>query len=519
MSRRSNDLTVAKRGSGSSAKRADALLEESDAASLWSRLALQTSSDPHEREANETARLGVTAPPSEGGVREHLGAKLGVDFSGVRVHRDDTGVEAEGAEAIAAGADVRLAPGRYRPESPSGRALLAHEFAHVAQQRAVPRMAYRPGGFSLELQRLGREESSDQLRSNGATLLDAEMPLSPAPRGMQQRCIGCEGCKSDEEEDKSDAKDAGAPASSGDATATPKPPAPDPNLVAVQSVKSLRLEDDLRPQIAKKEAALQKKIDARRTAIEKYLKEVGETGEVGKALKADLAKSTEDVIAKPDSKHVNHELRDDIVAAKTTLDAQKSLVAGEEVKFHRLDTEFVKTDVVEALKAQGFTPAELKALMSQESLDLTIQDTEGDIAGLGQLGAKEVTEVGGKPEDRLDDTKAILLAAKVLAHKAQQLKALLDPAPTGLEFKKFVYGAYNAGQSTIAEAQRQAKTMKRSTATWNGLIELGAGKTDADKKAATPLAKAIAIKLPKLDKVKKYNETTGYVEKILRRLK
>lgn len=125
---------------------------------------------------------------SETGVRQQVGSFLGFDFSGVRIHRESAAVAAEGAHAVAAGADVYLAPGRFRPDLPLGRALLAHELTHVAQQEAAPRQ-----GLSLEA--LRGERSSGRLAAHAATLSDPQGGLSPAPRGMRQRCAGCtSGC-------------------------------------------------------------------------------------------------------------------------------------------------------------------------------------------------------------------------------------------------------------------------------------------------------------------------------------
>ncbi len=93
-----------------------------------------------------SAFLGVNVVPSGGGaplpgeVRSTFGRLLGHDLSGVRVH---TGAEAarsaEGlsAEAYTVGDDVVFAAGRYAPQTRAGRELIAHELAHVAQQRSV----------------------------------------------------------------------------------------------------------------------------------------------------------------------------------------------------------------------------------------------------------------------------------------------------------------------------------------------------------------------------------------------
>jgi len=64
--------------------------------------------------------------------------RFDADFSQVRVHTDAPSAalaDAIGANAFASGADIAFAPGRYAPGSARGRELLAHELAHVAQQR------------------------------------------------------------------------------------------------------------------------------------------------------------------------------------------------------------------------------------------------------------------------------------------------------------------------------------------------------------------------------------------------
>jgi hypothetical protein len=60
---------------------------------------------------------------------------FGMDLSSVRVHE---GGEAQGWGAIAAarGDDLHFSPGSYQPGTPAGDELIAHELAHVHQQRA-----------------------------------------------------------------------------------------------------------------------------------------------------------------------------------------------------------------------------------------------------------------------------------------------------------------------------------------------------------------------------------------------
>jgi|GEM_PF-2165328 len=73
--------------------------------------------------------------PLPAALRERMERALGGDFSAVRVHE---GREARdvGAIAYARGEQLHFAPGRYEPGSVRGQALIAHELAHVVQQRA-----------------------------------------------------------------------------------------------------------------------------------------------------------------------------------------------------------------------------------------------------------------------------------------------------------------------------------------------------------------------------------------------
>ncbi|MCW5581070.1 MAG: DUF4157 domain-containing protein [Luteimonas sp.] len=78
-------------------------------------------------------------------VNAELARHYGRDFGDVRIHADaEAGATAIalGAEAYTIGRDIVFAPGAYRPGSPDGRKLIAHEAAHVVQQGARP----APGG-------------------------------------------------------------------------------------------------------------------------------------------------------------------------------------------------------------------------------------------------------------------------------------------------------------------------------------------------------------------------------------
>ncbi|MCP5524239.1 MAG: DUF4157 domain-containing protein [Verrucomicrobiales bacterium] len=90
-----------------------------------------------ERELVSMQSGGQPLPPP---LRRHLEARFGMDLSTVRVH---TGPQATRlneilhSHAFAVGEHVAFNEGRYQPDSEPGRFLLAHELAHVAQQRGA----------------------------------------------------------------------------------------------------------------------------------------------------------------------------------------------------------------------------------------------------------------------------------------------------------------------------------------------------------------------------------------------
>ncbi len=89
--------------------------------------------------------------PLEPQTRLAMESRFGHDFGRVRIH---TGPEADrsaaglGAHAYTLGLDVRFRQGRYRPDTPAGRALLVHELEHVvragARGPAVPKLQPDP---------------------------------------------------------------------------------------------------------------------------------------------------------------------------------------------------------------------------------------------------------------------------------------------------------------------------------------------------------------------------------------
>ena len=83
----------------------------------------------------EQARGG--GQPLDSKINQQVGGALGVNFGGVRVHTgpaSDQLNQAVSAKAFTTGSDIFFSQGAYKPDTTSGKRLLAHELTHVVQQ-------------------------------------------------------------------------------------------------------------------------------------------------------------------------------------------------------------------------------------------------------------------------------------------------------------------------------------------------------------------------------------------------
>ncbi len=102
------------------------------------------------------------------GVRSFFEARFGQDFGGVRIHADaaaGTQAAALQARAYTSGRDIVFGAGEYRPETPAGQQLLAHELAHTVQQSRgepfIQRQIAVGAGLSLNTQGFSVTKSGD----------------------------------------------------------------------------------------------------------------------------------------------------------------------------------------------------------------------------------------------------------------------------------------------------------------------------------------------------------------------
>ncbi|MBN2635898.1 MAG: DUF4157 domain-containing protein [Prolixibacteraceae bacterium] len=77
--------------------------------------------------------------PLDPNIKSEMEQGFGADFSGVKIHNDNESAQANqkiGAHAFTTGNDIFFNDGKYRPNSESGKKLIAHELTHTLQQGA-----------------------------------------------------------------------------------------------------------------------------------------------------------------------------------------------------------------------------------------------------------------------------------------------------------------------------------------------------------------------------------------------
>lgn len=184
----------------------------------------------------------------------------------------------------------------------------------------------------------------------------------------------------------------------------------------------------------------------------------------------------------------------------------------------------------------GLPPAALKSLLAQESnFDPTVINEYG-YAGIAQFGRDEAREVGlyvgvagSRSDERLNPSKAIPAAARLLNLKAQRLSELAFSRygqPDGAEFWKFVLAAYNGGEGTVALAMGHAYRAGLATARAKGLVgpaAVGFARHHASQwrnislgGTGSPLGQAAARYFPALA-TEKYYEISNYPAAIIAR--
>ena len=124
-------------------------------------------------------------------VRDEMQARLGHDFSDVKVHTDSQAHESArsvNAHAYTVGSSVVFQRDKYDPSSTEGKTMLAHELTHVVQQRSGPVDGTSAGGgikISDPSDRFEREASANADRVMSADVTPS-LAAGPSAAAVQR---------------------------------------------------------------------------------------------------------------------------------------------------------------------------------------------------------------------------------------------------------------------------------------------------------------------------------------------
>lgn len=130
-----------------------------------------------------TALLRSPGRPLEAGARGFMEPRLGRDLSDVRIHTGplaSRSAEAVTARAYTVGRNIVFRSGEYAPDTTEGRRLLAHELAHVLQQRpAKPApKTLRSSQVTAATSRVQRQDDAPPEQGSVTNLASTSPPLS-----------------------------------------------------------------------------------------------------------------------------------------------------------------------------------------------------------------------------------------------------------------------------------------------------------------------------------------------------
>lgn len=164
-------------------------------------LAVQTLVDGVQREAGEDSealpgaaglelelqrRRGAGSPLDEQ-ARGFLEPRLGADLGAVRVHTGGPAhalAQAVGAVAFTSGSDLYFSDGAYRPHTPEGLHLLAHEATHALQQARGPVSGQRLPGSGVSV-----SDPGDAFEREAEAAADAAMAMGEAAPVATQAAV------------------------------------------------------------------------------------------------------------------------------------------------------------------------------------------------------------------------------------------------------------------------------------------------------------------------------------------
>ena len=132
--------------------------------------------------------LGSAGRPLDDETRMSMESRFGRSFADVRVHTDTHAAESArdiSAAAYTSGTHIVFGAGRFAPQTPAGRRLLAHELAHVVQQRSGTAL---PGGIGPadDAHEQAADRAADAVVAQGPAFVPPPV-LAPAVEGVVRR--------------------------------------------------------------------------------------------------------------------------------------------------------------------------------------------------------------------------------------------------------------------------------------------------------------------------------------------
>jgi len=136
--------------------------------------------------------LRAPGQPLDAGARAFMEPRFGHSFADVRVHTDARAAESARAVSAAAytvGHDIVFSAGSYAPSGREGRRLLAHELAHVVQQRHA---GGDSGGLRVDPDGQGErmaDDASARIAREPGTGVQTLSPFTGGPLALQRQIL------------------------------------------------------------------------------------------------------------------------------------------------------------------------------------------------------------------------------------------------------------------------------------------------------------------------------------------
>jgi Domain of unknown function (DUF4157) len=131
----------------------------------------------HDGPSAVLAAFGSPGRPLDASARAFFEPRFGVDFSDIRIHSDDkaaAAADAVSARAFTRDKDLYFGKSEYRPATPQGRRLIAHELTHAVQNQSA-------AGGQGDVVSI-RRDAKDPIPSAGLTLDPTRTRLSDADK-------------------------------------------------------------------------------------------------------------------------------------------------------------------------------------------------------------------------------------------------------------------------------------------------------------------------------------------------